>query len=62
MAIEIVFIDAEDDDHVRVGAWESKGDTITVAYLGTFPKATAHVGGHADSPLALAKMLLSKFG
>lgn len=62
MATEIFFIDADQDDRVKVGVWEAKGETITVAYLGTFPTSARHVGGHADSPLALAKMLLSEFG
>lgn len=61
MAMEIVLVDSESPDRVRVGAWEARGETITVVYLGTLPKSTAHLGHHADAPMALAKLLLSEF-
>ena len=62
MAMELVYVDANEPDHVMIGAWEANGETITVAYLGTFRTATEHLGAHADAPLSLAKLLLSRFG
>lgn len=61
MAMELVFIDAEEPDHLKIGAWEASRETVTVAYLGTFPTSTQHLGEHAEAPLSLAKLLLSKF-
>jgi len=40
---------------------EVRGHEITVAYLGTVPTKTSHLGGHVDAPVSLAKLLLSEF-
>jgi hypothetical protein len=59
--MELVFIDADRPGHLKIGAWEASGDTVSIAYLGTFPISTQHLGTHADGPLSLAKLLLSQF-
>ena len=62
MATEIVFVDADKPDHVKIGVWQLSDEEITVAYLGSVPTLTARLGGHAGAPLSLAKLLLSEFG
>jgi hypothetical protein len=61
MAAEIVLIDSDRPDYLKVGVWEVRGHEITVAYLGTVPTKTSHLGGHVDAPVSLAKLLLSEF-
>jgi len=61
MAAEIVLVDADRPDYVKIGVWEVRDNEITVAYLGTVPTKTSHLGGHVDAPVSLAKLLLSEF-
>jgi hypothetical protein len=62
MASGVVFRDVEGKPgYARVGVWQTEDGIITVALLGVFPRSATQLGGMADTPGALAGLMLSEF-